>query len=118
MLATVTPVTMESGAIGFLLKDAPPDDLVAAIQRVLAGGKVVDPELALAALSEGPNPLTEREQNALAADQDGASVAVVAERVALSEGTVRNHLSAAIQRLGAHNRLEAARLAERKGWLS
>jgi two-component system, NarL family, response regulator DesR len=108
---------MESGAAGFLLKDAPPAELVAAIRRVLVGGKVVDPELALAALSEGPNPLTEREREVLAATLDGVGIALVAQRVSLSEGTVRNHLSAAMQKLGAHNRLEAARLAEQRGWL-
>lgn len=109
---------MESGAVGFLLKDAPPAELVAAIHRVLAGSKVVDPELALAALSDGPNPLTEREREVLAAALDGASVAVIAQRVSLSEGTVRNHLSAAMQKIGAHSRAEAARLAEQRGWLS
>lgn len=109
---------MESGAVGFLLKDAPPAELVAAIHRVLAGSKVVDPELALAALSDGPNPLTEREREVLAAALDGASVAVIAQRVSLSEGTVRNHLSAAMQKIAAHSRAEAARLAEQRGWLS
>ena len=108
---------MESGAVGFLLKDAPPADLVAALRRVMAGERVVDPELALAALSEGPNPLTAREREVLAAAIDGASVATIAGRLYLSEGTVRNHLSEAVQKLGAHNRMEAARLAEQKGWL-
>ena len=108
---------MESGAVGFLLKDAPPADLVAALRRVMAGERVVDPELALAALSEGPNPLTAREREVLAAALDGASVATIAGRLYLSEGTVRNHLSEAVHKLGAHNRMEAVRLAEQKGWL-
>lgn len=103
--------------MGFLLKDTPPADLVMAIHRVSAGGKVVDPELALAALSEGPNPLTEREREVLAVALDGASIAHIAHRVLLAEGTVRNHLSLAIQKLGAQNRIEAARIAEQKGWL-
>ncbi len=78
---------------------------------------MVDPELALAALSEGENPLTSREREVLAAALDGASIADIAARLYLSEGTVRNHLSVAMQKLGARNRMEAARLAEQKGWL-
>ncbi len=108
---------MESGAVGFLLKDAPAAELSVAIRRVIAGERVVDPELALAALSEGDNPLTRRERDVLAAALDGASIVDIAARLYLSEGTVRNHLSVAIQKLGARNRMEAARLAEQKGWL-
>jgi two-component system response regulator DesR len=108
---------MESGAVGFLLKDAPAADLAVAIRRLVAGERVVDPDLALAALSEGANPLTSRERDVLAASLDGASIAAIAARLSLSEGTVRNHLSTAIQKLDAHNRLEAARRAEQKGWL-
>ncbi|MBA3822358.1 MAG: response regulator transcription factor [Ktedonobacterales bacterium] len=108
---------MEGGAVGFLLKDAPPSDLVAAIHRVHAGGKVVDPELAMTALSAGPNPLTDRERAVLAAALDGGSIAVIAARIALAEGTVRNHLSLAMHKLGAQNRMEAARRAEQQGWL-
>jgi two-component system response regulator DesR len=108
---------MESGAVGFLLKEAPAAELAVAIRRIIAGERVVDPELALAALSEGGNPLTSREREVLAAALDGASIADIAARLSLSEGTVRNHLSMAIQKLGAHNRMEAARLAEQRGWL-
>ena len=108
---------MASGAVGFLLKDAPASALAAAIRRVMKGERVVDPDLALATLSAGDNPLTERERQVLAAARDGASIADLAARLALSKGTVRNHLSAAIQKLGAHNRLEAARRAEQQGWL-
>jgi two-component system response regulator DesR len=108
---------MESGAVGFLLKDAPAAELAVAIRRVMAGERVVDPDLALAALSEGNNPLTSRERDVLTAALGGASIADIAARLSLSEGTVRNHLSTAIQKLGAHNRIEAARLAEQKGWL-
>ena len=108
---------MESGAVGFLLKDAPAAELVNAIRRVMAGERVVDPDLALTALSEGDNPLTRREREVLAASLDGASIADIAARLYLSEGTVRNHLSIAIQKLGSRNRTEAARLAEQKGWL-
>jgi two-component system, NarL family, response regulator DesR len=108
---------MESGAVGFLLKDAPAANLAAALRRVVAGGRVVDPELALAALSDGHNPLSGRERDVLAAALGGASIADIAAQLALAEGTVRNHLSTAIQKLHVHNRLEAARLAEQKGWL-
>lgn len=108
---------MESGAVAFLLKDAPADELAVAIRRVMAGERVVDPELALSALSEGDNPLTGRERDVLRASLDGASIADIATQLFLTEGTVRNHLSTAIQKLGAHNRMEAARLAEEKGWL-
>jgi len=108
---------MGSGAVGFLLKDAPASELAIALRRVMAGERMVDPELALAALSEGSNPLTPRERDVLKASLFGASLAEVATRLVLSEGTVRNHLSTAMQKLGAQNRMEAARLAEQKGWL-
>jgi two-component system, NarL family, response regulator DesR len=108
---------MESGAVGFLLKDAPASELARAIHRVMKGERVVDPALAAAALSEGDNPLTEREREVLAASEGGATIEDIAARHYLSEGTVRNYLSTAIKKLGARNRVEAARLAERKGWL-
>jgi two-component system response regulator DesR len=108
---------MESGAVGFLLKDAPASELAKAIHRVMRGERVVDPALAAAALSEGDNPLTEREREVLAASEGGATIEDIAARLYLSEGTVRNYLSTAIKKLGARNRVEAARLAERKGWL-
>ena len=108
---------MESGAVGFLLKDAPADQLAVAIRRVMAGERVVDPDLALSALSDGDNPLTPRERDVLRASLDGASIADIAMQLYLSEGTVRNHISAAIQKLNAHNRMEAAQLAKEKGWL-
>ncbi len=108
---------MESGAVGFLLKDAPASELAKAIHRVMKGERVVDPALAAAALSEGDNPLTEREREVLAASEGGATIEDIAARLYLSEGTVRNYLSTAIKKLGARNRVEAARLAERKGWL-
>lgn len=108
---------METGASGFLLKDAPATELAIAIRQAMAGQRVIDPALAAAALSEGSNPLSTREREVLAASLDGATVAEIAAALYLSEGTVRNHLSSAIQKLGAHNRIEAARLAEEKGWL-
>jgi two-component system response regulator DesR len=108
---------MESGAVGFLLKDAPASDLAAAIRRVMAGERVVDPALAAAALSEGDTPLTGREREVLSASANGATIEDIAAKLYLSEGTVRNYLSTAIKKLGARNRVEAARLAEQKGWL-
>ena len=103
---------------GFLLKDAPASQLAGAIRRVMRGERVVDPALATVALSEGRNPLTERERAVLAAGKDGASIAEIAAALFLSEGTVRNYLSVAMQKLGAHNRTEAARTAEQMGWLT
>jgi len=108
---------MEVGAVAFLVKDSPARDLAAAIRRVLAGERVIDPELAAAALSAGPNPLSPRERDVLAAAADGATVGDVAERLHLSEGTVRNYLSAAIRKTAARNRIEAVRAAQRQGWL-
>lgn len=108
---------MESGAVGFLIKDAPAAELAVALRRVMAGERVVDPDLAVASLSEGANPLTSREREVLSASLFGASLADIAVHLSLSEGTIRNHLSAAMQKLGAQNRMEAARLAEQKGWL-
>ena len=108
---------MESGAAGFLLKDAPASELAAAIRRVMRGERVVDPGLAAAALSEGESPLTDREREVLSASANGATIEDVAAKLYLSEGTVRNYLSTAIKKLGARNRVEAARLAERRGWL-
>lgn len=108
---------MESGVVGFLLKDAPSAQLATAIRRAVAGERIVDPVLAMAALSEGNNPLTERERAVLASATRGASIAEIASSLYLSEGTVRNYLSVAIQKLGAHNRVEAARIAEDRGWL-
>jgi two-component system response regulator DesR len=108
---------MESGVAGFLVKDAPAAQLAAAIRRVVAGERVVDPVLAMSALSAGANPLTERERAVLAVAARGASVAEIASALALSEGTVRNYLSSAIQKTGGQNRIEAAQTAERNGWL-
>lgn len=108
---------MQSGVVGFLLKDAPATQLATAIRRAVAGERIIDPGLAMTALSEGNNPLTERERSVLAAATRGASIAEIASSLFLSEGTVRNYLSVAIQKLGAHNRIEAAHLAQEKGWL-
>jgi two-component system response regulator DesR len=108
---------MQSGASGFLLKDSPAQELARAIRRCIAGERVVDPGLAAAALSEGESPLSSREREVLAASAGGETIADIASAFSLTEGTVRNHLSAAIQKVGARNRAEAARIAEEKGWL-
>lgn len=108
---------MQSGVVGFLLKDAPATQLAIAIRRAVAGERVIDPGLALAALSEGHNPLTERERAVLASASRGTSIAEIAATLCLSEGTVRNYLSVAIQKMGVHNRIEAAHVAQEKGWL-
>ena len=108
---------IDGGAVGFLSKDAPASELAKAIRAVMAGRRVIDPGLALTALSDGENPLTSREREVLAAATSGATVGDIAARLSISEGTVRNHLSVAIQKVGGRNRFEAARLAEQKGWL-
>jgi two-component system response regulator DesR len=108
---------MEAGASAFLVKDSPAGELAAAIRRVLSGERVIDPGLAAAALSAGPNPLSPRERDVLAASADGSTISDIAARLHLSEGTVRNYLSAAIQKVGARNRIEAVQSAERQGWV-
>jgi two-component system, NarL family, response regulator DesR len=108
---------MESGASGFMLKDAPAHELAKAIRRTMQGERVVDPGLAAAALSAGVSPLSDRERDVLQAGRNGASIAEIAKSLFLSEGTVRNYLSSAIQKLNVSNRTEAARVAEEQGWL-
>ena len=108
---------IENGADGFLLKDAPADQLAEAIREVNAGRRVIDPGLAAAAIADGVSPLTEREHDVLAAATKLATAAEIAAELHLSEGTVRNYLSAAIRKLGARNRAKAIRIAEEKGWL-
>jgi two-component system response regulator DesR len=108
---------MEAGASGFLVKDGPVEELAAAIRRVLTGDRVIDPALAAAALSAGPNPLTDRERDVLAAAADGSTIADIAARLHLSESTVRNYLSAAIGKTDSRNRIEAVQAARAAGWL-
>ena len=108
---------MEAGASAFLVKDAPAAELAGAIRRVMADERVIDPDLAAAALADGNNPLTSRERDVLAASAGGATNAEIAARLFLSEGTVRNYLSACIQKTGTRNRAEALTLARAKGWL-
>ncbi|HEV3171253.1 MAG TPA: response regulator transcription factor [Actinocrinis sp.] len=108
---------MESGVSAFLVKDSPADKLTQTIRRVLNGERVIDPDLAAAALADGINPLTGRERDVLAASADGSVNSEIAAKLSLSEGTVRNYLSACIQKTGARNRAEAVRIAQEKGWL-
>jgi two-component system, NarL family, response regulator DesR len=108
---------LQAGADGFVVKDTPARQLADAVRRVHAGLRVVDPVLAADSLVAGDSPLTARESDVLRAARDGSSVAAVAAKLFLSEGTVRNHLSSAIGKTGSSNRAEAARVAEQNGWL-
>jgi len=103
---------MDAGAAGFVVKDAPADVLADAIRRVRKGERVVDPALAV-----GESPLTARERDVLITARTGATVAEIASRLYLSEGTVRNYVSAAITKTGARNRVDAVRIADERGWL-
>jgi two-component system, NarL family, response regulator DesR len=108
---------MAAGASGFVVKDTPARQLADAVRRVAAGLRVVDPTLAAETLAAGENPLTPRETDVLRAATDGGTVADIAAALHLSEGTVRNHLSAAIGKTGARTRAEAVRIAGSNGWL-
>jgi two-component system response regulator DesR len=108
---------MAAGASGFIVKDTPARQLADAVRRVHQGLRVVDPGLAAQSLAQGDSPLTERETDVLRSARDGGTVADIAHDLHLSEGTVRNHLSAAIGKTGARTRAEAVRLAVEHGWL-
>jgi two-component system, NarL family, response regulator DesR len=108
---------MEAGASGFVVKDAPAEQLADAIRRVAQGLRVVDPALAAETLATGESPLTARERDVLVAARSGGTVADIAKVLFLSDGTVRNYLSSAIGKTGARTRAEAARVAEQRGWL-
>lgn len=108
---------LRAGASGFVVKDTPATELADAVRRVHQGLRVVDPQLATDSLVAGESPLTKRESEVLLAAREGGTVADVAKRVFLSEGTVRNHLSAAIGKTGARNRAEAVQIADGNGWL-
>jgi two-component system response regulator DesR len=108
---------MEAGAAGFVVKDAPAEQLADAVRRVVRGERVVDPGLAAATLAGGASPLTGRERDVLVAARDGATVADISGKLFLTEGTVRNYLSAAIAKTGVRNRVEAVKVADERGWL-
>lgn len=107
---------LEAGASGYLLKDMRAEELADAVRRVHQGLRVIDPELATEAWAE-PDPLTDRERQVLRLAGDGMASLDIADKLGLSEGTVRNYLSEAISKLGASNRVEAARIARTNGWL-
>lgn len=108
---------MEAGAAGFVVKDAQSEMLASAIRRVMTGERVVDPALAASTLAAGESPLTARERDVLTVARTGATVAQIAAKLYLSEGTVRNYLSGAIAKTSARNRLDALRTADERGWL-
>ena len=108
---------MEAGASGFLVKDAPAEQLADAIRRVHQGLRVVDPALAAETLASGESPLTGRERDVLVAARSGGTVADIARLLVLSEGTVRNYLSSAMGKTGARTRAEAVLIAQERGWL-
>jgi len=107
---------LDAGVSGYLLKDAPADQLADALRKVHRGGRAIDPQLALEAWSEA-DPLNDRERQVLRLAGEGLSAGDIAEQLHLSQGTVRNYLSEAIGKLGVGNRIEAYRLARQKGWL-
>ena len=107
---------LDAGVRGYLLKDAPAEQLADAIRQIQRGGRAIDPQLALEAWGEA-DPLSDRERQALRLAGEGMSAGEIATRLNLSQGTVRNYLSEAIGKLGVGNRIEAYRLARQKGWL-
>lgn len=108
---------LAAGASGFVVKDAPPEELAEALRRVHAGQRVVAPELALEALSEGASPLTEREVDVMREVAKGGTLADIATTLGISQGTLRNYVSAVMAKTGARTRAEAASIAAAKGWL-
>ncbi|MGC4951510.1 response regulator transcription factor [Streptomyces sp. DT224] len=106
-----------AGAVGFLVKDAPPEQLVEAVRRAAAGLRVLDYALASEAMLSGTSPLTAREREVLAEALGGGTVTDIARTLGLSDGTVRNHVSSAMAKTSARTRAEAARIAESNGWL-
>ena len=107
---------LDAGVRGYLLKDSPSAQLADALRQVHRGGRVIDPQLAMAAWTE-QDPLTDRERQVLRMAGEGSSSADIAEQLSLSQGTVRNYLSEIISKLGVSNRIEAYRLARQQGWL-
>jgi two-component system response regulator DesR len=108
---------LNAGVAGFVPKDIRPDEFVAAIRTVAAGGEVVDPALVMTALRAPENPLTQREMEVLRLSATGAQPLEIAERLFLTYGTVRNYLTSAVTKLGARNRIDAIRIASEAGWI-
>lgn len=109
--------SLDAGAAGFIVKDAPSEQLAQAIRSVMAGRRVIDPTLAVETLTWGTSPLTDREAEVLRAVADGGTIADIAKILGLSQGTARNHVSSAMIKTGARTRAEAARIATQAGWL-
>ncbi|MGY8836440.1 MAG: response regulator transcription factor [Enterobacterales bacterium] len=107
---------LTAGVKGFILKEAPSEELINALKKVMQGQKVIDPELAINALDDS-DPLTDKERKALKLASDGLKTSDIAKQLFISEGTTRNYLSDAIAKLNATNRIDAARIAKQKGWL-
>ncbi|WP_166376993.1 response regulator transcription factor [Pseudoalteromonas sp. Z9A4] len=107
---------LTAGVKGFILKEAPSEELINALKKVMQGQKVIDPELAINALDDA-DPLTDKERKALKLASDGLKTSDIAKQLCISEGTTRNYLSDAIAKLNATNRIDAARIAKQKGWL-
>ncbi|ALQ53874.1 response regulator transcription factor [Pseudoalteromonas sp. NZS127_1] len=107
---------LTAGVKGFILKEAPSEELINALKKVMQGQKVIDPELAINALDDA-DPLTDKERKALKLASDGLKTSDIAKQLFISEGTTRNYLSDAIAKLNATNRIDAARIAKQKGWL-
>ena len=108
--------SLNAGVKGFILKEAPSEELINALKKVMQGQKVIDPELAINALDDA-DPLTDKERKALKLASDGLKTSEIAKQLYISEGTTRNYLSDAIAKLNATNRIDAARIARQKGWL-
>jgi len=108
--------SLSAGVKGFILKEAPSEELINALKKVMQGQKVIDPELAINALDD-TDPLTDKERKALKLASDGLKTSEIAKQLYISEGTTRNYLSDAIAKLNATNRIDAARIARQKGWL-
>ncbi|UXW86348.1 response regulator transcription factor [Microbacterium azadirachtae] len=108
---------LAAGVAGYVVKDTPASELADVVRRVMKGETVIDAALATDALTAGPSPLTPRETEVLAAARDGGTISDVARALHLSEGTTRNHLSSAMQKLEARTRADAARIAQERGWL-
>lgn len=121
LIARPTPRALQQAlqvqARGFASKQLPPDDLVAMIRQVAGGDRVIDPKSALTALSAARNPLTAREVEVLRLAADGLSSKAIGRQLYLTDGTVRNHMSAILRKTGARNRLDAIRRAQEAGWL-
>lgn len=108
---------LDTGATGFMVKDAPVETLADGVRTVAAGGRAIDQSLALEALSTGSSPLTEREADVLREVEGGGTIADIAHSLGLSQGTVRNHVSSSMLKMDARTRAEAASLARAAGWL-